>query len=126
MQTQFKYFARGTDGTYIKFGEDQQATHIKQGMQVTDQGYGEETEELWGTLETASKSDLAINAQEAKGIWKGKVKSEKGDYSDYYEDVARAIRGEVKVVVDPQVSRDGIRVIELARQSADEGRTLQF
>jgi predicted dehydrogenase len=64
--------------------------------------------------------------QEKKGKWVGTVPSLKGDYMGYYEDVAKAIRGEKELVVKPETSRDGIRIIELARESADSGRTLPF
>ena len=45
---------------------------------------------------------------------------------DYYRDVVAAIRGEKEVVVKPEESRTGIRIIELAKQSAREGVTVAW
>ena len=59
------------------------------------------------------------------GYWCGKIPTVKGDWTLYYRDVDRAIRGE-DVVVKEETTRDVLRIIELARQSADEGRTLPF
>ena len=42
----------------------------------------------------------------------------------YYEDVVKAIRGEAPVVIKPEHARDGLRIIELGRESADQGKTL--
>jgi len=44
----------------------------------------------------------------------------------FYRDLVAAIRGEAEVVVRPEVSRDGIRIIELARESAEKGSTVPF
>ena len=40
---------------------------------------------------------------------------------DYYKDVVAAIKGEKEVVVKPEESRMGIRVIELAMESVEKG-----
>ena len=36
------------------------------------------------------------------------------------------IRGEGELVVRAETARDGLRIIEVARESADKGRTLPF
>jgi len=43
----------------------------------------------------------------------------------YYEDVVKAVRGG-EVAVDPRDSRDGIRVMELARVSHEKGETVPW
>lgn len=43
----------------------------------------------------------------------------------YYEDVVKAVRGG-EVVVDPRDSRDGIRIMELARVSNEKGETVPW
>jgi predicted dehydrogenase len=40
--------------------------------------------------------------------------------------VVDAIRGEKEAVVKPEESRDGIRVIELAMESARTGKTVEW
>lgn len=59
-------------------------------------------------------------------VFSGKVPSQPGSYMDYYRDVVKAIRGKGELVVKPEESRMGIRVIELAQQSAKEGRTTEW
>lgn len=56
----------------------------------------------------------------------GKYPSARGSYVDYYKDVVAAIRGDKEVVVKPEESRMGIRVIELARESAEKGLTVAW
>jgi len=49
-----------------------------------------------------------------------------GWYRGYYENVADAIRGRADIMVDPQTARDGLRVIELARESHEKGYTMPW
>lgn len=37
-----------------------------------------------------------------------------------------AVRGEAEVLVEPETARDGLRVIELERQSHNEGHTVPW
>lgn len=45
---------------------------------------------------------------------------------DYYRDVVAAIRGEKELVVKPEQSRDVIRCIELAKESAASGKVVEW
>ena len=56
----------------------------------------------------------------------GNIPSKQGSYMDYYRDVVATIRGEKDLVVKPEQSRDGIRIIELARESAEKGVTMPW
>ena len=119
-----KHMVRGMKGTYIKYGEDQQENQTHQGMTPDDKGFGVEPKECEGELTTTEK---VMDNQERRGkYWVGKVPTVKGDYGRYYDDVAKAMRGEIEQVVKGETSRDGIRIIELSRQSAIEGRTIPF
>ena len=78
--------------------------------------WGEEPESIWGTINT-----------EFNGVeFKGKVKSERGNYVGFYENVYRAILGEEELTVKPEQARNTIRIIELAMQSNEEKRTIPF
>ena len=44
----------------------------------------------------------------------------------YYEDLVKTIRGEKELVAKPETARDGLRIIEIARESAEKGCTLSF
>ena len=120
MRYPLKYFIRGNDGTFIKFGDDRQEEQLTvENMKPADAGFGVEPEDMWGELTTRTQYS---DSQTKKGdFWIGKVKSDVSSIANFYDDVARAIRGEIELVVKPETSRDGIRLIELARQSAKEG-----
>ena len=45
-------------------------------------------------------------------------------YSAFYSQFAKALSGQGQVPVEPETPRDVIRLIELARLSSKEGRTL--
>jgi len=112
-----KYSIRGRHGAYFKTGEDCQVDHFYGGVAVTDDKFGVEPENFHGYLSTTEES--------AMGKFEGEYKSEKGSYADYYRDVVKAIRGG-EVVVKPEESRNGLRVIELALESERTGRSVPF
>jgi predicted dehydrogenase len=124
MRQPLKYFIRGTNGTFIKFGDDQQETQIQGGMKVTEPGFGEEPEAIWGELQTVEK---VHECQTKQGTyWVGKVPSENKGIRQYYQDVYRAVRGEIEPVIKAETSLWGLRTIELARESATKGVTMPF
>jgi predicted dehydrogenase len=127
MKDPLKYFVRGYDGTFVKYGTDPQEEQcIVNGMKATEEGFGVESEEIWGELTTKEKVDECQTKDKRTGYWIGRVKSEKGEHTRYYRDLVEAIRGGKGFQVKPEQSRDGIRVIELARESADTGCALKF
>jgi predicted dehydrogenase len=128
MPHQLRYFVRGREGSYIKLGEDPQEEQRSYGMKLGDERLGVEEPDRWGTLSTKTKvNDSQVLNQELWGgeVWSGKVESERGSGADYYRDLAKALRGG-PLIVDPKQSRDGLRIMELARESYDTGRTLEF
>jgi predicted dehydrogenase len=131
MTIPLKYFVRGINGTFIKFGEDPQEPQVGQGMTPTSEGYGIEPPSTHGTLTTLKQFHPDQTKQIAaswvnQDVYEGKFPSLKGDYSDYYEDVVKAIRGKGPVVIKPELARDGLRIVELGRESADLGKTLRM
>ncbi len=130
MRQPLKYFIRGYEGTFVKHGEDPQEGQISSGMTPLSKGYGMEPEETYGSLTTIKPFHPCQSKQsgwmEKKPIYVGDFPSLQGSYSDYYEDVVRAIRGEAELVIRPETARDGVRIIELARESADLGKTLEM
>lgn len=117
------YLVRGDKGSFIKYGGDVQEDHIQAGIKPADPKYGLEDEGIWGELTTDAKVD---QRQSQHGdLWIGMVESLRGSYALYYADVVTAIRGGEQVV-KPITSLDGLLIIELARQSAKEGRSIPF
>lgn len=132
MRVPLKYFARGTSGTFIKFGEDPQEPQVAEGLNPSSPNWGIEPENTHGTLTTTEKFHDAQEKVTAlswvkQEVWEGKFPSLKGDYSDYYEDVVKAVRAGGKgTVITAQHARDGLRIIELGRESADQRRTVKM
>lgn len=127
LQDPLKYFVRGRTGSFVKFGECKQEEHRFAGMQATDEGFGVDEERLWGTLTTKEKVEGCEQVFDEKSQnWVGRFPTKTGYWRGLYENVVAAIRGEAELEVKPEQSRDGIRVMELARQSWKEGRTMPW
>ncbi|KAF2092839.1 NAD(P)-binding protein [Rhizodiscina lignyota] len=126
MQYPLKYFVRGYDGSFVKFGDDKQESQVSAGMTVASPGFGAEPEATNGFLTTKEKFHDSQTFDPASKKWVGHFPSLRGEYTLYYTDLVKALRGEAELEVKPEQSRDGIRIIELARESADKGCTLPF
>lgn len=105
-------------------GEDPQIDQLFAGIKADDPSYGVEPEKYHGELFTKDKAD--DSQSQAGDLWSGKYVSSQGSYLDYYKDVVATIRGEKEVVVKPEESRMGTRVIELAMESAEKGVTVAW
>jgi predicted dehydrogenase len=111
----------------VKHGEDPQEGQTGQGMKPSDKGYGAESPAIYGQLTTNKQfhdDQKEVTALGGNKVYEGRFPSLTGSYVDYYEDVVKAIRGEAPVVIKPEHARDGLRIIELGRESADLGKTL--
>jgi len=111
-----------TDIPTSQNGEDPQIDHLFAGLKADNPSYGIEPEKYHGELFTKKQFDDSQRLD--GGLWSGRLASEKGSYMDYYRDVVAAIRGEKEVVVKPEESRMGIRVIELAVESMQGGASV--
>lgn len=97
------------------------------GKPATDPRFGIEKERLWGTLTTTTEFDAKHQKHgELKNHYTGKYPTIPGCYSGYYENIVAAIKGVAKVTITPEIARDGLKVIELARQSDKEARTVRW
>lgn len=126
MQYPLKYFVRGYDGSFVKYGDDKQEVKVFDGQTSATPGFGVEPEATYGLLTTKEKFDDSQSFDDTSKKWVGKFPSLRGEYASFYTDLVKAIRGEAPLEVKPEQSRDGIRIIELARESADKGCTLPF
>ena len=95
-------------------------------MPADDPKFGVEPESYHGELFTKKQAAPLQKQQDGAGLFAGKYESRQGSYMDYYRDVVAAIRGEKPVAVKADESRMGIRVIELARESAEKGVTVAW
>lgn len=105
----------GENGSFVKYGVDIQEEDLKAGLTpLTKANWGEEPEELYGTICT-TVNGLDID---------GKIKSEKGDYREYYLNIYDAIVSNSTLMVTPNQARNAIRLIEYAIESNQERRTI--
>ncbi|KAJ9150626.1 Scyllo-inositol 2-dehydrogenase (NADP(+)) [Coniochaeta hoffmannii] len=129
LKDQLNCFVRGTKGSYVKFGTDpQEAKAIAApGQPATATDYGQEDESIWGTLTTMKEFDSEHQTLDSSSkLYVGRYPSLPGWYRGYYENIVEAVRGNAEVDVNPVAARDGIRVIELARESHAKGATVLF
>jgi len=129
MKDQLKAFVRGTGGSFIKYGTcPQENQTIAGGYGVaSEEGFGVEDPSIYGLLTTVKEFDSSYQTYDkASKKYIGKVPSLVGAYTGYYENVVDAIRGRAALEVKPETSRDGLRVIELARESNEKGITVKW
>ena len=108
-----RFAVHGTSGSFVKHGLDPQEAALKAGKSPGDPGFGEEPQEAHGLFTDAEGRQRPIA-------------SERGCYSHFYEGIAAALLDGGTVPVAATDARKGLRIIELARQSAAEGRSFPF
>lgn len=118
-----RFLLHGTRGSFKKHGLDPQEPALVSGAKVPMMGSPAvwllEKESAWGKLTVApTPSDPAMLVER-------QVQTEPGDYRGFYANVRDAVLGTAPLAVTPE---DGYRVtklLEMARKSSKEGRTLQ-
>ncbi|NTB97267.1 Gfo/Idh/MocA family oxidoreductase [Agrobacterium tumefaciens] len=107
-----EFRAYGEAGSYVSSGTDVQAQAIFAGKRPVDDlaGWGYEVPDLWGTLRTADGAE--------------RIPSEQGRYHDYYEAFAQAVATNGAPPVTGQDAVATLAVLDAARTSAIEGRTV--
>jgi scyllo-inositol 2-dehydrogenase (NADP+) len=116
-----RFLLHGTKGSFKKYGLDPQEPALLGGAKVPPMGQGEwlaETEDHWGTL------TVAPDPTDPGTLTRTKVKTELGDYRNFYANVRDAINGTAELAVKPVDGYRSIKLLEMARQSSLEGRTL--
>lgn len=108
-----RFVVQGTAGAYVKFHLDPQEARLAAG-DAAGRFWDQEPRERWGTLSRAA----------GDGIESESLPTEAGDYRLYYANVRDAIWGTAALAVTPEQALDVIRILELARRSSDERRTL--
>jgi scyllo-inositol 2-dehydrogenase (NADP+) len=102
-----RFAVHGRGGSFVKHGLDPQEAALKAGADPRDAG-----RDLRDGVFTAPEGKREI------------VPTESGRYLTFYEAVAAAVRGEGPPPVDPLDAREGLRILDLARRSARDGRVL--
>lgn len=117
-----RFLIHGTLGSFRKWGLDPQEPALVAGAKVPPMGSPEEwlrePESAWGTLA------VAPDPNQPGELNRTTIKTEPGDYRGYYANVRDAILGKEALRVSPEDGYKVIRLLELARQSSSEGRTI--
>lgn len=99
----------------LQFYLDGQEDELKAGRKPGDPGFGVESSDKHGTLTTMDDGIPSTRRYET-------VKPL--TYGVFYDELAKALAGHGEVPVKPEGPAEVIRLIELARQSSSEGKTL--
>jgi predicted dehydrogenase len=117
-----RFLIHGTRGSFRKYGLDPQEPALVGGAKVPPMGDAREwlgePESAWGTVV------VAPDPNQPGQLTRTAVKTEPGDYRGYYANVRDAILGSSELAVTPEDGYRVIRLLELARQSSDGGRSI--
>ena len=117
-----RFLLHGTAGSFRKHGLDPQEPALVAGATVPPMGSPEvwlqEAEQHWGTL------TIAPHLEEPSTLVHEQVKTELGDYRHFYASVRDAIAADKPLDVPAEAGFAVIRLLELARQSSKEARTI--
>jgi predicted dehydrogenase len=102
-----RYILHGTEGSFIKYGIDPQEQALKDGKLPGSPGWGTESKELWGRLNTT------IGTLHVDGL----IETIPGNYTLFYKSVYDSIRKGKPLLVKPEESKDVIRLIEVCYES---------
>jgi predicted dehydrogenase len=118
-----RFLLHGTRGSFRKHGLDPQEPALVGGARVPTQGSQEvwlqEDQSAWGTL------TVAPNPADPATLVTRQVKTERCDYRGFYANVRDAILGADPLAVTPEDGFRVIRLLELARESSAQARTLK-
>jgi scyllo-inositol 2-dehydrogenase (NADP+) len=107
----------GTAGSFVKYGMDPQEAILRSPNcpDGLDWGkdWGEDPEAQWGTLSLTNGE-------------KKKIKTERGDYRGFYENVRDAIEKGAPLDVTPEQALRTMRALVLAHKSSRERRVVQW
>jgi scyllo-inositol 2-dehydrogenase (NADP+) len=116
-----RFLLHGTKGSFKKYGLDPQEPALAGGATVPRMGEGEwlaEDQRHWGTL------TVAPNPADPGTLTQTPVRTELGDYRLYYANVRDAINGTAELDVKAEDGYRAIRLLEMARESSEERKTL--
>jgi scyllo-inositol 2-dehydrogenase (NADP+) len=111
-----RFVLLGTLGSFVKQTFDPQENNLRRGFIPADGPWGTEPEENWGVLTVPS----------GDGFEQRRIPSANCDYRDFYANLRDALLGRAELAVTPEWSLDVMRVLELARESSEQRRTIPW
>ena len=109
-----RYILHGTLGSFIKHGLDPQEDSLRRGEVPGGPDWGKESQEWWGLLNTE------VNGTQRRVV----VETRPGNYSAFYDGVYDCIVHHADPPVRPEEALNVIRIIEAAKRSNQERRTM--
>jgi scyllo-inositol 2-dehydrogenase (NADP+) len=103
----------GLEGAFVKYGLDEQEAALREGHAPRDEGFGDEKPGDCGMLTRADATAISLPSQPGRWI-------------DFYRGVVAAIVDGAPPPVDPRDAIAGLNIIEAARRSASERRTIDL
>ena len=118
-----RFLLHGTRGSFRKHGLDPQEPALVGGAKLPKLGspdvWLQETESAWGAL------TVAPNPAAPERLVESRVKTTLGDYRGFYANARDAILGAAPPALTAEDGFRVVRMLELARQSSAERRTLK-
>ena len=111
-----RYRVHGVDGSFVKYGIDPQEQALKEKRIPGSEGWGRESEETWGKLNTTLQQQHFV----------GKLETVPGNYLYFYDNVYQAIRERASLHVKPEQSRQVIQLIEASYESDRLGKAIKL
>ncbi|SJZ56031.1 hypothetical protein SAMN02745116_00731 [Pilibacter termitis] len=98
-----RFIVHGTNGSFIKYGEDQQENDLKAGIMPDAAGFGEDSPMYYGVAKYKN----------ANGDWIEKqIKTPLGDYGRFYDAVYDTLVNNAKPVVTKKEALTNIEILE--------------
>jgi scyllo-inositol 2-dehydrogenase (NADP+) len=112
-EKQPQLYVEGAKMTYFRFDLDPQEAALKKGLFPKDEAWEKETVPGPGFIRTTDCAESVYP-------------TERGNYPYFYKNLARGIREGGELLVKPEEAWFVIRLIELARISSEEKRTIEL
>jgi predicted dehydrogenase len=106
-----RYLIHGTEGSFVKYGEDPQEAQLRAGELPIGDDWGKEPDDMYGLLHT--------------GKVREKYPSRKGDYHLFYNNLYESIVNRAPVKEKPEHGYNTIRMMELALESNEKQCTIE-
>ena len=106
-----RFMLHGTEGSYVKHGADPQEEALTRGRYPDEPGWGTESEEKWGILNTT------LNGLH----YYGRIETLPGCYQNFYYELYDTLVNGAPLTVKPEESLAGIRIIRAAYESSGKG-----
>jgi predicted dehydrogenase len=111
-----RYILHGEHGSFYKSGIDPQEELLKAGALPTGGQWGNEPQELWGTI-SYQKDGLQFEET---------VETIQGNYNHFYDNVYEAIRKGAELFVKPIESVEVLKIIEVCVKSSLLKKTIEI